>query len=292
MENKIVPFLMYTILAENMCFASHWGITHHIGASRRESPITLGQVYGADDVILSVVYNNLAALMCELGNYEEAFSHLQRSLAIKQANLPEGHPGIANAHNNVADVLFNLGFTDEAEPRYQAALTIQIGAVGANHPDVATIRNNLAAVYDSLGRYADAEELLQQALTTDREMLNSIHPNLANDLSNLGYVQHKQGKLKEAEESYQESLKISEQVCVSFVLPRIQSSRVQRTRERCVWGHSGGVIHAVTFLHKKCDVQRCCLVSGHPCISQTLRVQLPEINWHGIVACTPENGHT
>ena len=103
------------------------------------------QAYGADDIILSVVLNNLAALMSELGQYEAALAHYQRSLTIKQENLPEGHPGIANAHNNIADVLFKLGLLDEAEPRYRAALATQLEAAGTDHPGITMLYVNVTS---------------------------------------------------------------------------------------------------------------------------------------------------
>ena len=79
--------------------------------------------------------NNLAALYRNQGKYNEAEPLYLRSLSIRENQLGENHPDVAQSLNNLA-LLYNAqsNYAD-AKNLSQRALTIFQQALGDHHPD-------------------------------------------------------------------------------------------------------------------------------------------------------------
>jgi CHAT domain-containing protein/Flp pilus assembly protein TadD len=147
----------------------------------------------------------------EAGRYEEAEPLYLRSLAIREQQLGENHPLVAQSLNNLALLYQAQGRYGEAEPLLQRLPSILEQQLGENHPDVALSVNNLANLYHNQGRYGEAEPLYLRALSILEQELGENHPLVASSLNNLASLYQAQGRYGEAEPLYLRALSILEQ---------------------------------------------------------------------------------
>ena len=144
------------------------------------------------------------------GQYVDAQTPLEHTLALREKILGLEHPDVALSLNNLAGLSQAQGRYGDAEPRYQRALAIREKALGPEHPDVALSLNNLAVLSHDQGRYAEAEPLHQRALAIREKALGPEHPDVALSLNNLAELSHVQGRYAEAEPLHQRALAIRE----------------------------------------------------------------------------------
>ncbi len=142
------------------------------------------------------------------GRYREAVSSLLQALSIRQEELGERHPLVANTLNSLAELYRTQGRYGEAEPLYQESLEIWREQLGDRHPNVATSLNNLAGLYQVQGRYREAEPLYQESLEIWREQLGDRHLDVATSLNNLAGLYEAQGRYVEAEPILRQALDI------------------------------------------------------------------------------------
>jgi eukaryotic-like serine/threonine-protein kinase len=159
-------------------------------------------------LVEAAVRNTIGMTLQSLGRYDEAEPNLRRSLAIRRADLPAGHPDIAASLNNLANLLYLQNKFVEAEPLFREALAIWRTALPAGHPQIATGVNNLASLLDDQNKVAEAEPLYRESLEILRGALRAGHPDIAQALNNLASFLHARNKLDEAEPLYREALEI------------------------------------------------------------------------------------
>ena len=103
--------------------------------------------------------SNLAAVLVELGKYEEAVEHGR--LATELA------PNDPNAWNNFANALKEARVYDEAIAAYRNAL-----AIFGNHPEVLC---NLADTFEQMGQFDDAESLYKKAIAASPDSVRAYN---------------------------------------------------------------------------------------------------------------------
>jgi tetratricopeptide (TPR) repeat protein len=104
----------------------------------------------------------LGIIAHQIGQYDLAISHFERTLAIK--------PNFANAHNDLGLSLQALGRFEEAKTCYERALAIK--------PDFAVAKNNLGNIFRELGQVEEAIACYEKALAINHDFLTA-HYNLA-----------------------------------------------------------------------------------------------------------------
>ncbi len=159
-------------------------------------------------LVESRVRNTIGMTLQNLGRYDEAEPNLRRSLAIRRAALPAGHPDIAAGLNNLAGLLLAQNKPAEAEPLFREALAIRRATLPAMHPDIAASLSNLAVLLQARGEFAEAEPLRREAVEIWRAALPAGHPFIVSGLNNLALVLHAQNKFAEAEPLYREAMAI------------------------------------------------------------------------------------
>ena len=117
----------------------------------------------------------LAIVVRQLGDYEEAERLTRESLNLKRKIFGEEHADVAQALNSLAIVLKDRGKEWEAERTYREALAMKRKVFGERHEEVASTLNNLAALLKSSARYAEAEPLYLEALAIFQEHLGVNH---------------------------------------------------------------------------------------------------------------------
>jgi tetratricopeptide (TPR) repeat protein len=140
---KILPFalLLTTLSANNV-----------IAAETNPDLQQLQQTLAVNPNDASAL-NKLGEAFFRAGRYADAEQVWQKSLAIREKELPPNHPNIATSLNNLAEAYREQGKLTQAESLYLRSLAIYEKALGAEHSMVATSLNNLAALYYSQGKY-------------------------------------------------------------------------------------------------------------------------------------------
>jgi protein O-mannosyl-transferase len=131
-----------------------------------------------------MAHNNLANILRQEGQVDEAIVHVREALAI----CPEN----AELHCNLGELLLLAGKLDEAIAHFQQALTIQ--------PGYWSVRLNLGAILLQRGHVPEAIEHLQKFL--------QVLPNHAEANHNLGVALLRNGQLDEAIGRFQKALQV------------------------------------------------------------------------------------
>jgi tetratricopeptide (TPR) repeat protein len=100
--------------------------------------------------------SNLATVLGDLGELEEARDLLRKALASDQASYGPGHPCIATSQSNLATVLSGLGELEEACDLARKALASDEARYTPGHPSIAIRQSNLALVLKDLGEVEEA----------------------------------------------------------------------------------------------------------------------------------------
>ncbi|MBM3989143.1 MAG: tetratricopeptide repeat protein, partial [Planctomycetes bacterium] len=154
------------------------------------------------------VRDTIGNTLRSLARYSDSEPNLRKSLALRRASLPAGHPDIATGLNNLAMLLQAQNKLAEAEQLFREALEIDRAALPAGHPEIALSLNNLATLLRDQNELAEAELLYREALETYRAFLPAGSPYIAIGLDNLAALLQLQNKLAEAEPLRREALEI------------------------------------------------------------------------------------
>ena len=121
-------------------------------------------------------YGALAAIVADLGRFDEAEAMLRALLARFEDRYGVSHYEVAVVCHNLASVLSVTERLDEADALYRRALAIKRARLGAEHPDVALTLHNLAALCDARGDAREALALHRKAHALARRTLGPKHP--------------------------------------------------------------------------------------------------------------------
>ncbi|CAN0523818.1 unnamed protein product, partial [Ectocarpus sp. 12 AP-2014] len=105
--------------------------------------------------------NNLAVLLSEQGDAEQAEAFHRRALRAREVVHGPDHPDVPLLLSNLAGTLYIQGKDSEAEPLHQRALQLREALLGSTHPDVATSLEFLARMALQSGKtYTEMEGLV------------------------------------------------------------------------------------------------------------------------------------
>jgi tetratricopeptide (TPR) repeat protein len=159
---------------------------------------------------LTLVLTRLALVHLDLAHYQQAEPLLRRALEIGERSFGTDHPTVALRLNNLAQLLAATNRTAEAEPLTRRALEIDERALGADHPAVAVDLNNLAVLLKDTNRTAEAEPLMRRALEIGERSFGPDHPTVALRLNNLAQLLADTDRTAEAEPLMRRALEIGE----------------------------------------------------------------------------------
>jgi tetratricopeptide (TPR) repeat protein len=190
----------------------------------------------------SASFEQMAELAVGRGDFQEALTQIERSLALNGANT--------RANDIKACLLRNLGRTDEAERQARSSLALDpldfwaanelvlaktaqgqvkeaaslSANLGSKMRDAAENYLELAADYSRCGLYAEAGAVLSRL--AGRKTKEAAHPMLYYDLA---YYSYKLGKMLEARRFLQEANRMPPDFCFPF---RLESLDVLRWTEQ------------------------------------------------------------
>ena len=166
--------------------------------------------YGPDHPAVARDLDNLAMILQELGQPEQARPLQERALAINEVAYSPNHPAVAVRLNNLAMILRDLGQPEQARPLQERALAIDEVAYGPNHPEVAADLNSLSQILRDLGQPEKAQLLQERALVTDEAAYGPDHPAVAADMNYLSLILRDLGQPEQARLLQERALAINE----------------------------------------------------------------------------------
>ena len=128
-------------------------------AGRMADAVSSLESHLANDPDYAQAHNDLGVLLCETGDIEKAGLHLEKALALDDAN--------DTFRRNVADLYLALGRTDDALELYQRVLD--------GNPGDAEILLRLADIYRESGQLGDALSCCTTVLAADPENEEARH---------------------------------------------------------------------------------------------------------------------
>ncbi|CAF1283859.1 unnamed protein product [Adineta steineri] len=164
-----------------------------------------------DESDKSPMYDQLGSIKLNQGEYQEALTYYEKSLAIDQKTLPSYHLNLAHSYNNIGVVYDNMSDYPKALSYYEKALAIQQQSLPYNHPDLGMSYNNIGLVYQSLGDYPKALSSHEKAVAIQQQSLPHNHPDLGASYNNIGMVYLDTGEYLKALSSHEKAVAIQQQ---------------------------------------------------------------------------------
>lgn len=181
---------------------SQIGLLHLAKARYVEAEKPLRQALAISETIqeseISTDLNNLAVLLKETGDLDEAERLMEKALAIDKDIWGPDHPQVAICLSNLATLRLKRERFNDAQSMMHRALIIDVDAYGFYHPRVANDQSNLAQVV-SIYSPQDAEKLLRSALKIDEKCFGRTHLAVAIRLNNLAELLFKTTRKTDAE---------------------------------------------------------------------------------------------
>jgi serine/threonine protein kinase/tetratricopeptide (TPR) repeat protein len=134
-----------------------------------------------------------------LGQYPEARTHLERSVAVRRTTLGENHRDTLESVHALAVLSWLCGRYDDAEAGFNQVLTARRAELGDGHADTLAVMINLAALDTERGRYARAADVYRRLVDVSTAQSGIGHPDTLTALGNLGMTYGRAGRLAEAE---------------------------------------------------------------------------------------------
>lgn len=163
--------------------------------------------------------NNLAAVLIDRGEYDEAISRLQEAIRVKPYDVA--------AIFNLGNAFYHSGQFDNAIAEYQDALRLDSGNLNlhlnlgnafykelrfddaiAEYQQVAHLDPGNAVVHNNLGETLAKKGQTDDAIAQYREAIR-LKPDYAQAYNNLGYLLQKNGRIPEAISQYQRALQVN-----------------------------------------------------------------------------------
>jgi tetratricopeptide (TPR) repeat protein/tRNA A-37 threonylcarbamoyl transferase component Bud32 len=179
---------------------------------QREAIAAVEVALGPEHPRLAFLHGNLATMLMELREHDEAIEEAKTASRILGKALPPGHPDVIGMRNNYASVLHAVGRYEEALAEHRVCARERQAALGPDHPDTATSHYNIAVVSSALERSADAEAEARTALRSFRAAYGADHRMVFASQTLLGQSLLDQGHVPEAIEELEAALAGQERI--------------------------------------------------------------------------------
>ena len=144
--------------------------------------------YGPMHTLTLAAENNLAVMMQELGEHDEASLHLSYIYDTKKMILGETHAETLHALSNYATSLSDLGRLKEAEKLFRLAMSAHERIQPADEEGALAVKNNLADVLKELMRLDEARKLMAEVVASRDEHGGADTVEVLKAHNNLGCI--------------------------------------------------------------------------------------------------------
>ncbi|CAM4897154.1 unnamed protein product [Rotaria socialis] len=131
------------------------------------------------------IYHQLGMMKHHQGEYQQAVTFYEKSLAIERKTLPEDHASLAPTYSNIGAVYKNMGEYSKALDYFKKTIKIKEKALPPTHPSLAGSYLNFAACYEKMGDYTAALKALKNAYKIQEKTFQEEEVTDA-------YIQHQQ----------------------------------------------------------------------------------------------------
>ena len=167
---------------------------------------------GPNDVETARALTNLARLLLQQRDTDDAEPLLARALRIQEGQLGTDHQDTARTVAVLGGFHQARGDVRAAEPFFRRALGIRERILGPEDPLTLGTLDNLAAVVIELGRFDEAESLFRRVLAAHERLHGAGAPGTARARTALAEVLVKRGELAQAEGLLRGALAVQESV--------------------------------------------------------------------------------
>ena len=140
-----------------------------------------------------------AAVLDELGRFDEALQARELVLSQRTAVLGAEHPKTLEDMTNLATSLYYTGRVRDAAATLRTALATQTRVLGARAPLTLSTLSALASSLNAQAQWAEAQRLYEQAYRLQSEVLGPTNPNTLTSLANYAGALGSMGRAEEAE---------------------------------------------------------------------------------------------
>ncbi len=165
-----------------------------------------------EPVVEAAIRLTLGQTYMSLAKFEQADTHLARSVELRVQELGDDHVDTSKALMIQGYLRIRQGRYDDAEPMFLRSLAVFRHAFGEDHEETLSAKGVLGVLYRRQGRYAEAEPLYLEVLEGRRRVLGEEHRHTLVSMNNLAILYRVQGKIAPAENLYLETLVISRRV--------------------------------------------------------------------------------
>ncbi|CAF4265242.1 unnamed protein product, partial [Adineta steineri] len=213
-----------------------------------------------NESVKAPIYNQLGAIKNYRGEYPEALTYYEKSLAIYQITLPFNHRDLGVSYMDIGNVYRNMDDYSKALSYHEKAVSILQQSLPSNHPDLASSNVCTGIVYYSMGDYPKTLFYHEKDLAISQQSLPSNHPHLAMSYNNIGAVYSKMGDYPKALSYYEKNLSILQQSLPSNH-PSLASSYDCMD---LVYEKMGNYAKAHSFYERAVQIGHQSLPSNHP----------------------------
>ena len=144
----------------------------------------------------------------DIGLYDRAGPHLDRSLELRRNELGDDDPDTLRSLRAVASNHLRAGRYEEAEAAFRAAVEGMSRVLGPEDAETLTARQSLGNVYRKQGRYDDAEALYLDVLQARRHTLGPEALQTLDTMQSLAMLYGETGRHSQAEPLLAEALEV------------------------------------------------------------------------------------
>jgi serine/threonine protein kinase/tetratricopeptide (TPR) repeat protein len=201
-----------------------------------------------------------------LGLYEQAQPMLEQALAVREEEVGQEDPGVAESLTHLGWLFNARGRYDDAEHLYRRALEMQQRLLPEGDPAIAETMAGLGSIYTEQGRFDEAEPLLVESLAMREQALDPDDPELVRGLGSLAHLYFEAGRHAEADSLFQRELDIRERTLgayhpdVALTLANLGGVRWYR----------GMLDDADRFLRRALEIRMMVLSPDHPDLADAL----------------------
>jgi tetratricopeptide (TPR) repeat protein len=183
---------------------------HRLGGARvpalREIIKRHKERIGLDVQPLLVALDELAGLLADTGDAEEAEKLYKEAIAERRKIQRTEDPELLAALNNLAVLLQDVGRYDEALKIHEEVRAVKERNPKPDDSDILVTLSNLAILYGSMGLYEKAEDLLGKILTAWEKSGRPIDAETSAMMNSLALLTRDIGRAQEAESLLSELL--------------------------------------------------------------------------------------
>jgi tetratricopeptide (TPR) repeat protein len=194
------------------------------------------------------------------GEYKEALTLYEKSLAIRKQLLPPDHLDLGKTYNCIGVVYFEMGEYSKALSYYEKALAVRQQSLPPTHPDLASSYNNIGLVYNNIGEYSKALSFYEKALAIRQQSLPPNHPELASSYMNIGNVYADMGEYSKALSSHEKALAVRQQ----SLPPNHPALALSYNNIGSVYENMRDYSKARSFYKRAVDIAQQSLLPNHP----------------------------